>query len=193
MIMSEHVDKIAPALLKAQSSMGNASKDSKNPFFKSSYADVNAVREATHPHLNTNEITVLQPIIQKEGKNFVRTLLLHSSGQYIASDVEIIVAKERDPQAAGSAITYARRYGLQSLVSLGAEDDDGNKAMGFKTAGQKEYAAVKETQPDLANPSETVGPTKVTKSSFRKPAVLVDQSDGKIDIGEQKPGSGWDN
>lgn len=120
--------KIAVAFIKAQKEMGNATKDSANPYFKSKYADLNAVREACLPALNNNGIAVLQPTIQQEGRNYVKTILLHESGETIESLTEILFAKQNDPQAQGSGITYARRYGLQSLVNIGAEDDDGNKA-----------------------------------------------------------------
>lgn len=123
---------IASALLKAQMKMGNAKKDSTNPFFRSKYADLNAVREACIPFLNENGIVVLQPIVHIDGKNFVKTLLLHESGESIESLTEIIYNKVNDAQAQGSGITYARRYGLQSLVNIGADDDDGNKASNTK-------------------------------------------------------------
>lgn len=121
-------EKIAKAFIEAQKEMDNATKDSKNPFFKSKYADLNAVREACIPALNKYGIGVLQPTIQIEGKNYVKTLLLHESGESIESLTEIIFGKANDAQAQGSGITYARRYGLQSLVCIGAEDDDGNEA-----------------------------------------------------------------
>jgi hypothetical protein len=126
---SESVGKIAPAILKAQKSMGNAVKDSKNPFFKSKFADLNAIREVTIPVLNDNNVSVLQPTISIDGKQFVQTTLLHESGEYIASLTEIVSAKQNDPQAYGSAVSYARRYGLQALMCVGAEDDDGEKSM----------------------------------------------------------------
>ena len=119
---------LAAALLKAQKEMGNAKKDSKNPFFKSTYADLNAVREACMPALNNNGIVVLQPIVHIEGKNFVKTVLMHESGEIFEGLTEIIYSKPNDAQAQGSGITYARRYGLQSLVNVGADDDDGNAA-----------------------------------------------------------------
>jgi hypothetical protein len=122
------MQKIAAALIKAQMEMGNAIKDSSNPFFKSKYADLNAVREACMPALNKHGIVVLQPIVHIEGKSFVKTLLLHESGESIESLTEIIYSKQNDAQAQGSGITYARRYGMQSLVNVGADDDDGNKA-----------------------------------------------------------------
>jgi hypothetical protein len=119
---------IAKALLNAQMEMGNAIKDSKNPFFKSNYADLNSIREACMPSLNKNGIVVLQPIVHIDGKNFVKTMLLHESGETIESFTEIVYSKQNDAQAQGSGITYARRYGLQSLVNVGAADDDGNAA-----------------------------------------------------------------
>lgn len=119
---------IAKALLQAQKEMGNAVKDSKNPFFKSTYADLNSIREACMPALNNNGIVVLQPTTFIEGKNFIKTVLLHESGETIEALTEIVYSKQNDAQSQGSGITYARRYGLQSLVNVGAEDDDGNSA-----------------------------------------------------------------
>ncbi len=119
---------IATALLKAQQSMGNAIKDSENPFFKSKYADLNSVREACIPALNANGITALQPMVHIAGKNFIQTVLLHESGEYLTSLTEIIYSKQNDAQSQGSGISYARRYGLQSMTNVGAYDDDGHTA-----------------------------------------------------------------
>ena len=127
---SETITKISPAFLKAQKEMGNAVKDSKNPFFKSTYADLNSVREATIPHLNNHGISVLQPTVVREGKNYVETVLLHESGEYFSSLMEIIADKANNAQANGSGTTYARRYGLQSMCNIGSADDDGNAASG---------------------------------------------------------------
>lgn len=131
---SESIVKIAPALLKAQKLMGGAKKDASNPYFKSKYADLGAVLEACKELLNENDVVILQPHFSDEGKKFVETIFLHSSGEWVSSDTEIVVSKENDPQAQGSAITYARRYGLQSLISMPAEDDDGNAASNKKPA-----------------------------------------------------------
>lgn len=126
--MNENQTEIAKAFIKAQSEMANAVKGTTNPFLKNKYADLNAVREAVIPTLNKYGIAVLQPLVTIEGKNYVKTLLLHESGQTMESLTEIIYARQNDAQAQGSGITYARRYGLQSLVCIGADDDDGNNA-----------------------------------------------------------------
>lgn len=128
---------LATALVKAQSEMSNPKKGSTNPFFRNKYADLNSIREAVLSTLNENGICVLQPLVHVDGKNFVKTVLLHESGQTLESFTEIIYSKQNDAQAQGSGITYARRYGLQSLVCVGADDDDGNKA------SQKDYSKEK--------------------------------------------------
>ena len=117
----------AKSFIKAQAEMVNASKDSTNPHFKSKYADLTSVRDACVPFLNKHGIAVLQPIIQLENKQYIKTMLLHETGEFMECLTEIMHA-QNTAQAHGSGITYARRYGLQSLVCIGAEDDDGQKA-----------------------------------------------------------------
>jgi hypothetical protein len=119
---------IATALVKAQSEMVTPKKANTNPFYKNKYADINSILDAVVPTLNANGIVVLQPHVHIDGKNFVKTILLHESGEMLEGFTEIIYSKNNDAQAQGSGITYARRYGLQSMVSVGADDDDGNKA-----------------------------------------------------------------
>ena len=171
---SDSITKIAAALVKAQAAMGNAVKDSKNPFFKSSYADLNAVREACLPALNANGVSVLQPTVHVDGKPFVETVLLHESGEFISSLTEVICAKANDPQAHGSGVSYARRYGLQSMVNLGSADDDGESAMGRNNfAPPPKKNIVEEVQAkSTAKPTNTAAtpsaPAKKTVS-FNKP------------------------
>lgn len=173
---SESVAKIAPALLKAQKLMGGAKKSGDNPYFKSKYATLGAVLEASKDLLNENGIVILQPQISNEYGTFVETTLLHESGEYVSSQTKIVFAKEGDPQAQGSAISYARRYGLQSLLSMPAEDDDGEKAMvrqpKFEPA--KSSPAKTEASPvtALLTPTTTTSeqpplPNAQVKSSFK--------------------------
>ncbi len=141
---------IIKALIEAQTEMGNAKKDSNNPFFKSKYADLNSIREACIPVLNKHKIVVLQPTTYLDGKNFIKTILFHESGESIEGLTEIVYSKANDAQAQGSGITYARRYGLQSLVNIGAEDDDGNKASAPVKPEKKELVMLTEDQFSLA-------------------------------------------
>lgn len=124
---SESIIKIAPALLKAQKEIGFAVKGSVNPFFKSNYADLGAVMEACKQALNDAEIVVLQPIGTDEIGVYVETVLLHSSGEWIADRMKIAPKTDTSPQDQGSAISYARRYSLQSMVFIPAEDDDAER------------------------------------------------------------------
>jgi hypothetical protein len=126
---SETINKVAAALVKAQSEMSNAKKGATNPFFKSKYADLNSIREAALPVLNAHGITIIQPTCVLDGVNYVETILLHESGEYISSLTQIVVDKMNDAQKHGSGLSYARRYALQSIVCLGAEDDDANAAV----------------------------------------------------------------
>lgn len=159
---SNEIKNIAQALLRAQTKMGTAVKEATNPYFKSSYADLNSIREAAIPVLNAEKVTVLQPTVSYDGKNFVRTLLLHETGEWLSSDTEIVQAKQNDPQAHGSGISYARRYGLQSFLNIGAIDDDAEAAMG---RNKKE---------ETKSPEETPKRT----SSFRKPTNGATQTAG---------------
>lgn len=130
---SEQINELAAALAKAQGEMQGASKDSANPFFKSKYADFASVRAACLPALTKHGIAVVQsPEIVNEVNVTVETRLIHSSGQWIAGTVQC-AAKDNSPQAIGSAITYLRRYALQSFAGVAAEDDDGEAAQGRGT------------------------------------------------------------
>jgi hypothetical protein len=164
---SESIAKIASALVKAQAEMGNAVKDSKNPFFKSKYADLNAVREACMPALNKHGVSVIQPTSVIDGKLYVETVLLHESGEFLSGLYEVVVGKQNDPQALGAAISYSRRYGLQSMVNIGASDDDAESAVdrgSFKTP-----TPTKSLDIEVDTTSASVVESSVTsRGSFRK-------------------------
>lgn len=121
---SESIVHISTALLEAQKTMGAAKKGATNPFFHSKYADLGSVMEACKEALNTNGITVLQPLGFTENGVFVETVLLHISGEWLSSELKLEVKEQHNPQAQGSAISYARRYGLQSMLFIPSEDDD---------------------------------------------------------------------
>ena len=127
---SESIAELAKALCKAQSEMGGAVKDAKNPFFKSSYADLTSVIKAIKEPFNNNGLSYIQFPVTSSGGNGVgvKTVLMHTSGQYIESEFYLPLVKA-DPQAGGSAITYARRYALQALAGIPTADDDAEAAM----------------------------------------------------------------
>jgi hypothetical protein len=160
---STGITKIAVALLAAQREMGAALKDAKNPFFKSSYADMNSVIDASLPVLNKHGITILQPTVTLEllggvSKSVIETTLLHESGEWLSSQTDIICAKQNDPQAYGSAISYARRYGLQAFVMLKGVDDDGELAQGRGNTAAKGAVANSTIKADLSASGLTAGP-----------------------------------
>jgi hypothetical protein len=122
-----------------------ATKDSSNPFFKSSYADlsavINAVGEAANYGLSFTQIVHYENTILTDGEHkqymyrdlFVETVVSHNTDDNkLVSRIPIIVAdnKKSDPQAMGSAITYAKSYALQAIYGLATEDDDANSASG---------------------------------------------------------------
>ena len=108
-------------LLEVQKEVGAISKDSKNPFFKSKYFDINKLIEVVNPVLSDKGIVLLQPIQD----NKVQSVLVDSeSGDSVKSELEL--PNLTDPQKVGSCISYYRRYTLSSLLGLQAEDEDGN-------------------------------------------------------------------
>lgn len=129
MTTSETIDQIATALSKAQGEMTGALKDSANPFFKSKYADLAAVWEACRKPLSGNGLAIIQSPTVSELRVSLDTLVVHTSGQWIRNTLSCAV-KDDSPQTIGSATTYLRRYALQSLVGVAAEDDDGETAQG---------------------------------------------------------------
>ena len=116
-------------LLNVKAEVGQISKDSTNPFFKSKYFDINALLEHVEPILKKHGLLLLQPIANNK---VVSQIFDPETGENVTSEMELPPLD--DPQKMGSAITYFRRYTLQSLLGLQAEDDDGAKASRSKAA-----------------------------------------------------------
>ena len=127
---SESVVKLAAALVKFNSEVSSIAKDAKNPFFKSDYVTLDKLIISTREILQKNGLSVLQFPLSDENRIGVQTILLHESGEYIESEpLYMTPAKVNDPQAAGSVITYLRRYSYQAILNLSTgEDDDANAA-----------------------------------------------------------------
>ena len=125
---SELINELANALCNAQGQMGGAVKDSANPFFKSSYADLTSVIKAIKQPFADNGLSYTQFPVSNENGVGVSTRLMHISGQWLEMEYTLPTVK-KDPQASGSAITYARRYALQSIAGIPTADDDAESAM----------------------------------------------------------------
>lgn len=143
MKMSDSISNLAEALSKAQGQIDDATKTGVNPHFRSKYADLAAVRSVIREPLAINDIAVVQMPRTLNGEVEVETMLVHKSGEYISETLRLPVGKW-DAHGIGSGISYARRYGLLSILALAAADDDGNEAV--------ERAAVK------LPPQTNVGP-----------------------------------
>jgi len=145
---------LAESLALAQQNMGKALKDTSNPFFKSKYADLSSVIGACLGALNDQGISVTQPIEITDFGNVVKTVLHHKSGATLECSVPLILGKQ-DMQGLGSAITYARRYGLMCMAGIAPEDDDGNAAVKATPMGNALKDAWKQSVEDALPPNAT--------------------------------------
>jgi hypothetical protein len=126
---SDNVDKLFVAIHAAQGAMRGATKDSKNPAFKSSYASLESVIDTARPALQSANLAFTQaPGALVDGAIEITTMLMHTSGQWLRSTLHVPLSK-RDPQGLGSAITYGLRYALMATLGLPPVDDDGEAAM----------------------------------------------------------------
>ncbi len=169
------------ALLKVQGSLGAIAKDEKNPFFKSNYLSLNGLRDALVPVLTANGLVITQPTVYQDGKQFVKTTVTHAkTKEELVGLNEVIVKNAGDAQQAGSGISYARRYGIMSLLCLAAEDDDGNSSSGKTVAArptptaQAVIAKAEASAPTPAAPAPAAESKK--KVSFSKKAVAATTS-----------------
>lgn len=104
-------------------------KGQENPYFKSKYADINDYLDVIMPALKTEGLVVTQPLTSLDGKPAIQLIIADPQTEEFAVTGEPFLLPDiQDPQKMGSAITYYRRYQLQSYFALRAEDDDANKA-----------------------------------------------------------------
>ena len=122
---SPSITNLTQALAKFHAMVGKISKDAKNPFFKSNYASLpHIIDEITEPLEKSG--LVLMSFPDAEG---LTTMISHAeSGEYMAATYTLQVVRQNDPQAQGSAISYARRYAITSILNLRISDDDAEAA-----------------------------------------------------------------
>ena len=132
---SESVAKIYPALIQFHAQAPKIAKESENPYFHSKYADIYTILDAIRQPLADLGLAVIQSVeaLPDSDRIACTTRVIHASGEWIEGSAVVAVLKH-DPQAYGSATTYARRYGLQGVLCLAAEDDDAESAMGDRSS-----------------------------------------------------------
>lgn len=147
MLKSESIAALATALAEAQGEIENATKNSQNPHLKNRYADLAEILNTVRPVLSRHGLAVSQHPAFAENMVQVETILLHKSGEWMASTITTPVQKA-DPQGVGSAVTYARRYSLAAIVGLSQEDDDGHAASKGKPGQAAQQAQKPASTPD---------------------------------------------
>jgi hypothetical protein len=138
---SDSIQALAKALATAQGEIENAHKTSKNPHYKSDYADLAEIINTVRPVLSKNGLAVIQIPGYADGLVTVDTLLTHTSGEWVRG-TSAAPAQKQDPQGVGSAVTYLRRYSLAALCNIAQEDDDGERAVDRTPKARAEPAPV---------------------------------------------------
>jgi len=119
-------------ILQIQTEIGVLSKTETNPFFKSKYMDINGLLAQLLPLLEKYKITVMQPLTSVDSRPALKTIVCDAENHKEIIQGTIPLPDIADPQKMGSAITYYRRYALQSLFLLQTQDDDGESATNHK-------------------------------------------------------------
>ena len=166
--MSPTIGALAAALAKAQGTFTFAAKTSEAPVFESkdrggravgkrTYADLASVIDAVRAGLAANGLAIVQaPFPQAGGGVLLRTTLMHSSGEWMASEISLPADRMGAIQGWGSALTYARRYALAAMVGIAQDDDDGEQAQ------QGERQRVKEGVQQARRRAEAENPDKLS-------------------------------
>jgi hypothetical protein len=178
---SESIKEIAVALHKFHGLMGKVGKDAVNPHFKNKYASLSNIIEATTPHLNAVGLS----IIQLPCESGLETMLLHTSGEYISS-VSLTPCKDAsNPQALGSALTYAKRYSYAGALNLNIdEDDDAQRATVAPAAQPKAKAELTPSHAKWEAAKKAVSEGTTTVADIEKAYLLTDRN---VQLLIQKP------
>ena len=169
MKMSENIDQLMTAMSEAQSEMEHASFDSKNPHFKSNYASLASIIDATKPQLTKFGLSLTQwSCSLEDGKVGLTSLLAHKSGQFIMSSMPVNPVKQ-DPQAFGSAFTYAKRQARTAICGISAEeDDDGNAASQPQNKPQPVFVINKEIANEVSERLNKMNDEASIKDFFKQ-------------------------
>jgi len=158
------------AMAKAFPEIEGATKDSNNPHFKSKYADLSSVSDAIKPALTRHGLFFGQIAHEQTGGVCVETILCHESGESFSFGKLFVPASKNDAQGYGSALTYARRYGLMTAFGVCPEDDDGNAAVRAPVNDRNGEPATKPARP---KPEALTGPMKTRAEARSKYGEIV--------------------
>ncbi len=169
MSQSQEINELAKALAAAQASINAAKRDKTNPHFRNQYATLQSVWDAAREVLAPNGLSIVQTFEATDGHRLdLTTTLLHTSGQWIAGTISMTPSKA-DPQGAGSAATYARRYSLAAILGIVADEDDDGEAASRPPASNPAQRFVKPA-PAPATISRPIEPHEIAHAD--KPKAL---------------------
>ena len=165
---SESINNLVTSLTAFQGKMTAVKKDAVNPFFKSKYATLDTIWETIRKPLSDNGLSIVQTLGYIDSKSVLETTLYHISGEWI-NGVQLVNPVKDDPQALGSAISYARRYSLSAMLGLVADDDDDAEST-KEVKKIVEKPAEKPTEKPIDKPAE---------KPIEKPVELMSEAQGK--------------
>lgn len=172
---SESIKELSAAYCKAQPKIEGAVRDKTNPAFRSKYADLGSVVDAIKPALGECDLSFVQVPHDAESAARIETILLHSSGEWLSLGTVSVPVTKADAQGFGSALTYARRYGLLTAFGVAPEDDDGTAAA----------AAAPATRPAAKEPKPPVKPTPEQETRTMDWVAALDECDSMESLKEK--------
>ena len=143
---SESIKQIAAALAAFQSEVKDPARDGENPHFRSKYVQIDGLLAAVRPILSKHGLSVVQSTGGDGQDISVTTEIMHTSGEWIRTDALILKAVKADPQGAGSAVTYGRRYSLSAALGVAWDDDDDGNAASAPKPAPKAKAKAKDSR-----------------------------------------------
>lgn len=180
-MQSDQIKDLATALAKAQGDMTGIPKDETNPHYKSKYESLASTLEAIRAPLAANGLSYIQLITSRDGERVVVTRLMHNSGQFIEDDGLPLLMDKQNMQGLKSAITYARRIGLQLMVGVApSEDDDGNLAVETPGQNQKPLPAPPGRPEGQEKPKRDPGEANLPKREPAPQYQIMRAGDGSI-------------
>lgn len=186
---SPSIANLAKALSQFQKEINNPANTAVNPFYKSKYAPLSDVLNVVRPILGKYGLSIIQPPSNDNDGVYIRTLLMHESGEWIETEPLILKPEKNTPQGVGSAITYGRRYAISSVLGISSEEDDDGNANEKKADDKGNAKSTTPSKPTETKPDPKYNPESDddVKSVTSKIAVLAKEkaaisADVKADV-----------